>query len=81
MAKHSFGTTQIAILRTCAHGRAFVCSTSMQYTAALNLADRGFLDRDLTRGNAKRFIGNEAGTKAIIEHDDALQAKVGAGSC
>jgi len=77
MAKHSFGTMQIAILRTCAHGQAFVCSTDAQYFAAIKLADRGFLSRDLTRGNARRFIGNDAGTKAIIEHDAALSAKLG----
>lgn len=72
------GTLQIAILRTVSGGQGFVCSTPAQYRAALKLHARGLLDRDLGRGMSRRFIGNEAGTRFIQEHDDSLERKASA---
>lgn len=74
----ALGPTQIAILRTVTPpGTGFVCSTPRQYMSALRLAERGLLDRDLRRGMSKRFIGNAAGEKFIIDHDDAIEARIG----
>jgi len=75
MSRFTIGPRGIAILRTVSHGRGFVCSTESQYRSALKLHQRGLVDRDLGIGMAKRFIGNEAGTKFIIAHDDALARK------
>lgn len=73
----ALGATQIAILRTVSGGRAFICSTASQYQAALKLNAKGLIDRDLRRGMSKRFIGNAAGEKFIINHDDAIAARLG----
>lgn len=71
------GPTQIAILRTVSGGEGFICSTDGQYRSALKLADRGLLDRDRSRGASRRFIGNDAGTRYIQEHDASLARKAG----
>lgn len=68
----SLGPTQLAILRTVSGGQGFICSTPSQYLAALKLADKGLLDRDLRRGMSHRFIGNAAGDAVIREHDAEL---------
>lgn len=70
-----FGRTQLAILRTVTPpGQGFICSKHSQYMAALKLNARGYLDRD--PDNSKRFIGNEAGYKVIVAHDDELQRRI-----
>lgn len=68
-----FGPTQIAILRTVAGGEAFVCTKPRQLHSAMRLHERGLLDRDLGVGMSRRFIGNDAGTRWIRAHDDALE--------
>lgn len=72
----SYRPTQIAILRTVAGGEAFVCTIEAQQRSALKLHAKGLLDRDLRLGMARRFIGNEAGTRWIRAHDDALERRV-----
>lgn len=77
MSSYTPGRTGIAILRTVSGGSGFVCSTPSQYQAALKLNGRGLIDRDTRRGMSHRFIGNEAGTRFIQEHDAALARKAG----
>lgn len=72
----ALGPTQIAILRTVSGGQGFICSTQQQYDSAMRLVERGLIDRDLRRGMSRRFIGNDAGTRFIREHDDALEAAI-----
>lgn len=72
----SYRPTQIAILRTVAGGEAFVCTTEAQQRSALKLHANGLLDRDLRLGMARRFLGNDAGTRWIRAHDDALAGRV-----
>lgn len=74
--KH-LGPTQIAILRTASGGRGFVAVRPTQYQAALKLNAQGLIDRDLRRGHSRRFVGNEAGTRFIQEHDADLARRAG----
>lgn len=70
-----FGRVQIAILRTVTPpGQAFICTRPSQYAAALKLNGRGYLDRD--PDNRRRFIGNKAGSDAIIAHDNELERRI-----
>jgi hypothetical protein len=76
MSSYTPGPMQIAVLRTCSQGEAFMSATRAQQRSCMALHERGLLDRDLGRGMSRRFIGNEAGTKFIQEHDDALASAI-----
>lgn len=68
----SLGSTQLAILRKASGGKDIECAPGGEYLAALKLADKGLLDRDLRRGMSHRFIGNAAGDAVIRDHDAEL---------